>query len=328
MAQFGDPASLRKLATALQGTTTLLSTTTSGLGGQVGTVVPGKWTGGAATAFQAHWSTENTQMLDLGLASGTIATVLNDLATALDAANLAAARTSALGRNPAAAQQATQLAAAMAQQAWTQAMNRLAGVQVPVIQAAGITPNLQQSMAWANAVAAVPPTTAPPFGQGYQMQWDLGAVSDLTPGLQTPEQVMAWFQQHPGQVFPFTLGPDGTTIVPGEQLDLKTPTPANTSSVVVTTVTPTSFTFSTLPGHFDPPGSTITFTVLERDGHMFLEQTAHWNFTDPVSQAPLSLLSVPFAGATWRNQAQNLDNVVSTVPGQFDANNGAPTQGT
>lgn len=48
---------------------------------------------------------------------------------------------------------------------------------------------------------------------------------------------------------------------------------AGSHAVDVVAVTDTSFTFITLPGHFDPPGSQITFTTWkDHDGYIHLEQ--------------------------------------------------------
>jgi hypothetical protein len=77
----------------------------------------------------------------------------------------------------------------------------------------------------------------------------------------------------------------------------------------VTNVTPTSFRFTTLPGHFDPPGSTVTFRIYESSGHMYLEQTGHWKFTSP-EQRPLSYASVSGAYVQWDRMAGNLRQVV------------------
>ncbi|HXM54601.1 MAG TPA: WXG100 family type VII secretion target [Candidatus Dormibacteraeota bacterium] len=66
MAQFGDPAGLRRLAAALQPAGSTLATTASGLGGQVDVVVANGWTGSASSAFQAHFDGEYAQRLDLG----------------------------------------------------------------------------------------------------------------------------------------------------------------------------------------------------------------------------------------------------------------------
>lgn len=97
MSQFGSPAGLRALAGALTTAAADVSTSASSLGGQVSVATAGRWTGGAATAFQAHWDGEQTQMLDLGLSATVVARVLNDLATALERANQLAAQAQLAG---------------------------------------------------------------------------------------------------------------------------------------------------------------------------------------------------------------------------------------
>ncbi len=75
--------------------------------------------------------------------------------------------------------------------------------------------------------------------------------------------------------------------------------------VRVTEVTPTSFTFSTLPGHFDPLGSTVIFTTwVDLYGKIHLEQ--HGKTTHSSRADPLLILAPVIAGFTWDIQAANL----------------------
>ncbi|HXM54603.1 MAG TPA: hypothetical protein VOB72_04375 [Candidatus Dormibacteraeota bacterium] len=158
MSQFGSPAGLRALAGALTTAAADVSTSASSLGGQVSVATAGRWTGGAATAFQAHWDGEQTQMLDLGLSATVVARVLNDLATALERANQLAAQAQlagALSATPGGSGvQLLQQAMQVAQQAWTQATTQLAGVTVPAI---GPTTTPQQAQAWAAVVLSSTP---------------------------------------------------------------------------------------------------------------------------------------------------------------------------
>jgi hypothetical protein len=151
-------------------------------------------------------------------------------------------------------------------------------------------------------------------GDGYQVQEDLGPVGSLGPKYQTPQEVMQYFQNHPQQIFPFGLS-GAASIKPGETIHLQTPLPWSNSPVQVVNVGRTSFTFKTLPGHFDPPGSTITFTVYESGGHMYLEQTASWKFAPGaagVTQRAEAYASVAPAIATWTQQGNNLRKVVQS----------------
>jgi len=154
-----------------------------------------------------------------------------------------------------------------------------------------------------------PPVIVLPKGpDGYQHVEDLGPVSSLNPDFRTPQQVMEYFQEHPQQIFPFGLR-GAPPIRNGELIDLAVPTEGSHSRVKVTSETPTSFTFTTLPGHFDPPGSTITFTVYRSNGHMYLKQTAHWAFTS-FTQMPVSYASAYFAPRVWDEMGGNLRQAI------------------
>lgn len=147
-------------------------------------------------------------------------------------------------------------------------------------------------------------------GSGYQVQEDLGPVSSLGRQFQTPKQVMRYFQEHPQKIFPFGLS-GATKIKQGEKINLQIPLYGN-APVEVTNVTPTSFTFTTLPGHFDPPGSTITFSVHESGGHLYLEQTAHWKFAGGfkgLEQHAKAFATIPPAFAEWTREGSKLRKV-------------------
>ena len=120
---------------------------------------------------------------------------------------------------------------------------------------------------------------------------------------------MTYFEEHPQEIFPFGLR-GARRITRLERIDLATPTGLNDSPVVVTGVTATSFTFTSLPGHFDPPGSTIRFRVYESEGEMYVEQTGRWRFTSPL-QRPVSYASVVGAYVTWGQMGDNLRRVVN-----------------
>lgn len=83
------------------------------------------------------------------------------------------------------------------------------------------------------------------------------------------------FQRDPGLIFPFSLGTCATITRHdlGEVCNLTQDPFFKNAPVKVTTVTSTSFTFTTLPGHFDPVGSTITFSTYVSGGNVYLRQT-------------------------------------------------------
>ena len=140
---------------------------------------------------------------------------------------------------------------------------------------------------------------------GYQFNWALG----YTRNLGSPEQIMRSFQQNAWQIFPFSLG-QCSGIKLGQRCDLVTPTPWSDSPVEISACDLTSFTFTTLPGHFDPVGSTITFSVYQMNGVTYLRQTAVWNIHNFVEGAG-ALTTVLGAGFTWLQQAQNLSSSIN-----------------
>ncbi|MFC7430515.1 MULTISPECIES: RHS repeat domain-containing protein [unclassified Agrococcus] len=118
----------------------------------------------------------------------------------------------------------------------------------------------------------------------YTYSWDLGAADGMS-----PEDAMAIFQQRPDEIFPFLI--DGcTTLTTGSTCDLHafelrgSPDWAsfvaglvpNGHGTVSVTSTPNSVLFEVQSdGYFEQAGSTIEFTVIERDGHLHLVQTGH-----------------------------------------------------
>jgi hypothetical protein len=175
MGLYGDPAGVRSLATELQNVSSDVSATVPHLTRQVSGIVPASWSGAAADAFSTHWSNESFAMNELGITSGSLATVLFDLATALDAANqqaVAAATAAGFAGGPTPGDPAMQQADQMAQQAWTRATMQLAGQTVPTVGPA-TTP--QQAVVWATGIVTVAPPPPPWYqtaGQTVQSWWD------------------------------------------------------------------------------------------------------------------------------------------------------------
>ncbi len=76
--------------------------------------------------------------------------------------------------------------------------------------------------------------------------------------------------------------------------------------MVVSNITTTSFTFCVLPGsQVEPPGSTITFTIYEKDGNVYLQQKAVWNIQNWQDWVQAHA-TIPGAWWTWSGQANNL----------------------
>jgi RHS repeat-associated protein len=136
----------------------------------------------------------------------------------------------------------------------------------------------------------------------YTYQWAIGPAS----GLVTAKKAINLIKENPNLVFPFdVVGRHGEKgIVLNAEYDLNNVRFPydNGNGVKVTGCTDTSFTFTTLPGHFDPPGSTISFrTFVDEHGTLFLEQHGE-------TVAPIFLDKATEFGAklTWADQAENL----------------------
>lgn len=162
---------------------------------------------------------------------------------------------------------------------------------------------------------AGPHSIALPTGYEYLqdrvLTWMPGLAQELS------EAAMFELQKEPNRFFPFqVLGHQGETeILLGHVYDLTNrsllpfPLPPGRFPVMVTQVTATSFTFTTLPGHFDPPGSTITFTTwADSSGSVHLE---HRGVTTRGDASPSYIVAPTLAGEAWDLQAARLRNWLS-----------------
>jgi hypothetical protein len=143
---------------------------------------------------------------------------------------------------------------------------------------------------------------------GYQFDWNLGSAADLA--ITSTEAGMNFFKAYPGLIFPFSLG-QCSAITLDETCDLATPTPISDSPVQVSSIGPSSFTFTTLPGHFDPVGSTITFSLYQTSGDEYLQQQAVW--------ASGGILAAEYGSAIgafpiWEMQAARLQYYLTNPP--------------
>jgi hypothetical protein len=153
---------------------------------------------------------------------------------------------------------------------------------------------------------AIATTTGYEYRQDRFLQWAPPVRAELL-GLLTMDAL----QSDPNRFFPFqVLGNHGEReIVLGSTYDLTNrfpplPLPPGRFPVMVTQVTPTSFTFTALEGHFDPPGSKITFSVVvDSAGAIFLE---HRGVAVPGKPSSTYLLAPTIAGKAWDIQAANL----------------------
>jgi hypothetical protein len=157
-----------------------------------------------------------------------------------------------------------------------------------------------------------PHATATTSGYEYLqdrvLQWAPPARAELLGQL-----AMDALQSNPNRFFPFqVLGHNGEKeIILGRTYDLTNrpsssffPLPPGRFPVMVTQVTPTSFTFTTLEGHFDGPGSKVTFsTVVDSTGLIHLE---HKGLAVSDQPSPQYLIAPTFAEKAWDIQAANL----------------------
>src|SRR5262249_15879129 len=149
-----------------------------------------------------------------------------------------------------------------------------------------------------------PPDYAGVGGYAYHQDRIIGWAGNEIRGDALAFQAMDALQNDPNRFFPFQgLGLDGERSIvlgkvyvlanrPGAVPLIPSPLPEGSFPVKVTEVTPTSFTFTTLEGHFDPPGSIVTFSIRsDASGAIHLEHDAIT--ARDRSGASLSLLVAP-----------------------------------
>jgi hypothetical protein len=127
----------------------------------------------------------------------------------------------------------------------------------------------------------------------------------------TASAVMGMLQSQPNAFFPFHIK-GSESIQLGSVYELQNVRVPNLTGqapgadlrnyVVVSEVGPTTFSFATLPGHFDGAHGVITFTTYERDGFIYLQQNG-----DAPEASWFNSLAVPVGvWLPWRIQAENL----------------------
>jgi hypothetical protein len=149
---------------------------------------------------------------------------------------------------------------------------------------------------------------------GYSYRFDDVVARETGNQLLRAEvEVMSGLQAQPSMFFPFNVvGRNGEQGIirdgvydlmnkPGQDAFL----PPGSWPVRVIEVTPTSFTFETLQGHFDPAGSRITFsTWTDQKGDVHLE---HHGVADSKNNPNVIYLFAPnMADAAWQRQSANL----------------------
>ncbi|MFN0070901.1 MAG: RHS repeat domain-containing protein, partial [Chloroflexota bacterium] len=155
-------------------------------------------------------------------------------------------------------------------------------------------------------VENTPTTLVDPSGHyGYKWEWRIGSKGRVG----SAEAVMTYFQQHPGNVFPFGLG-ECSTIEKDKSCHLNVK--GWIAPVKIVSVTSTTFRFVAQAGHFDATGSWIQFRIYERDGEIFLEQKAQTLTDDPRTD----WLFMALARIDWSQQAANLRKVLTGDPNE------------
>jgi hypothetical protein len=171
------------------------------------------------------------------------------------------------------------------------------------------------------------------MGYTYSMPHAIGQATSE----RTPQAVMGMLQRDPGRYFPFTVVPVAAlpmsewrahlplwpshynpasqpgSIILGASYSLDSVRfPGDTGNwVTVTSVTPTSFTFTALAGHFDfDPGAPaqITFETSEKDGKIYLTQIGNAPHADMLN----SVLVKSFVSIVWDEQAHNLSEATKS----------------
>jgi RHS repeat-associated protein len=140
----------------------------------------------------------------------------------------------------------------------------------------------------------------------YRYEWHIGSRGIVG----SPESVMAYFQQHPRDIFPFNLGECYTIEFDATCVLNAGPGPASYAPVKIVSTTSTSFTFLALEGHFDynpkdPTGAWIAFSIVQRDEQVYLQQKARALVENPA----LDFIAPIFARSTWAQQAINLRRI-------------------
>src|SRR5262249_53254204 len=155
---------------------------------------------------------------------------------------------------------------------------------------------------------------------GYEYHEDriVGSSPSQLLGRAYVQSAMAALQRDPNAFFPFdVLGQRGErSIILGCKYDLTNRgayvlLPPGRFPVMVTQVLPTSFTFTTLEGHFDAPGSTITFTFrVDSYGTIHLEHRATAASGDP---SLIYLLAPAMSEIIWDAQANAVRQWLSGI---------------
>jgi hypothetical protein len=151
----------------------------------------------------------------------------------------------------------------------------------------------------------------------YHHDHDVGPVSGSTSAI----SAMAILESKPNKIFPFTVKDltGGSSIIAGHRLDLIDTGPRMTDPVIVSSVTPMSFTFLTLAGHHRGAGMTITFSTKEVGGRVLLSQNGTYDVSTTWAKVKNEVFNLTALNA-WKMQAANLRVALGTgTPSEMSA---------
>jgi hypothetical protein len=144
----------------------------------------------------------------------------------------------------------------------------------------------------------------------YTYSWKIGPATKT----RTPAYVTKDIERVPQLVFPFTIY-KCTKLTPGEVCVLYVE--AFLGTVRVTMPSAASFRFTVIAkGYFDAPGSTITFTISDQKGSIYLAQ--HGVAIDPDEASQIAY-KTGVIKAAWRAQACRLQALLG-LPTTWEAN--------
>jgi len=152
-----------------------------------------------------------------------------------------------------------------------------------------------------------------PRGYAYTVKFPVGKVSEYV----NARTAMRILKNDPNKIFPFGVEPKAGTgpaaISNNAELNLvnarsffmvgKDAITTGKDPVRVEDATDTQFTFRTLNGHFDGPNALISFRTYEKDGQVYLEQSA---FAPNAGEDNAAFAPGGAKKIAWPQQAENL----------------------